>query len=37
MEKWDEEKLRSVVTSKAGNAKTTTDVSLKHGSSGRMI
>lgn len=27
MDKWDEEKLRKVVTSKAGNPKTTTDVS----------
>lgn len=26
MDKWDEEKLRSVVTSKAGNPRTTTDV-----------
>jgi hypothetical protein len=28
MDKWDEEKLRSVVTSKVGNPKTTTDVSV---------
>jgi hypothetical protein len=27
MDKWDEEKLRSVVTSKGGNPRTTTDVS----------
>lgn len=27
MDKWDEEKLRSVVNSKTGNPKTTTDVS----------
>lgn len=26
MDKWDEEKLRSVVTSKGGNPRTTTDV-----------
>lgn len=31
MEKWDEEKLRSVVLSKTGNPKTTTDVSVSCG------
>jgi hypothetical protein len=30
MDKWDEEKLRSVVTSKAGNPKTTTDIVCKY-------
>jgi len=30
MDKWDEEKLRSVVLSKAGNPKTTTDIVCKH-------
>ncbi|KAF8173919.1 hypothetical protein BJ912DRAFT_1147688 [Pholiota molesta] len=30
MDKWDEEKLRSVVTSKAGNPRTTTDIVCKH-------
>ena len=45
MENWDEEKLRSVVLSKHGNPRTTTDVSplvhyaprgMSHGSSDRM-
>lgn len=30
MENWDEEKLRSVVTSKAGNPRTTTDIVCKY-------
>jgi Zinc finger C-x8-C-x5-C-x3-H type (and similar) len=30
MDKWDEEKLRSVVTSKAGNPRTTTDIVCKY-------
>ncbi|KAG8967956.1 hypothetical protein FRC03_008977 [Tulasnella sp. 419] len=30
MDKWDEEKLRSVVLSKAGNPRTTTDIVCKH-------
>lgn len=30
MENWDEEKLRSVVLSKAGNPRTTTDIVCKH-------
>jgi len=30
MDKWDEEKLRSVVLSKQGNPKTTTDIVCKH-------
>lgn len=30
MENWDEEKLRSVITSKHGNLKTTTDIVCKH-------
>ncbi len=31
MDKWDEEKLRNVVTSKTGNPRTTTDVSVDMG------
>jgi hypothetical protein len=30
MDKWDEEKLRNVVTSKAGNPRTTTDIVCKY-------
>jgi hypothetical protein len=34
MDKWDEEKLRNVVTSKAGNPRTSTDVSRSMSTAG---